>query len=361
MVQRLEKIHIEGYKSIKEMDLEIKNLNVLIGANGSGKSNFIGIFKFLRQIVEQRLQITVREAGGADSFLYYGSKETTSLNIQLDFDPNYYNLDLGIADNDSLFVKYEKVGFQGNGFNDPLWRILTEGTLETKIKDVAQSGTFSRHTYPSLSSWRVYHFHDTSAHAAVKKFGNINDNEFLREDAANLAAFLYRMQKENLKHYERIVKTIQWVVPMFSDFKLRPNPHNKETIRLEWNDKNSDYPFGASHLSDGSLRFICLTAMLLQPNRPDLILVDEPELGLHPMAIQILAGLLQKVSHLSQLIISTQSAELVSTFEAENIIVVENKEGVSTFTRLKKGQLDNWLGEYSLGEIWEKNVIGGRP
>jgi predicted ATPase len=188
--------------------------------------------------------------------------------------------------------------------------------------------------YQFLNSWRVYHFHDTSQHAAVKKNGRINDNLFLREDAANLAAFLYRMKIETPKHYERIVKTIQLVVPMFKDFILRPNPFNAEMIRLEWQDKHADYVFTASDLSDGSLRFICMTAMLLQPNLPDLILLDEPELGLHPSAITILAGLLRKTSHLSQLIISTQSAELVSEFEAENVVVVENTARYSTFTKL---------------------------
>jgi hypothetical protein len=209
----------------------------------------------------------------------------------------------------------------------------------------------------------VYHFHDTSDSAKAKKTAQINDNLYFKEDASNLASFLFLMQEAYSSHYDRIEKTIALVVPMFSEFVLRPDPLNPETIRLEWLSKNSDHIFSASDLSDGSLRFICLCVLLLQPQpfRPDLILLDEPELGLHPSAIQILGGLLKKTSHFSQLIVSTQSADLVSCFEPEDIIVVKSNEGKSSFERLAEEELKDWLTEYSLGEIWEKNIIGGRP
>jgi predicted ATPase len=354
MGQQLTKIHIQGYKSLKEVEIELSNLTVLIGANGSGKSNFIGVFRFLRHLVEQRLQVTVQEAGGAERLLHYGSRATPEMDLRVDFPPHAYAIKLKPSNNDSFFIEEENVGLEFPP-QKRQWSRLSTGETESKL---------SKHNpevYQFLNSWRVYHFHDTSQHAAVKKNGRINDNFFLREDAANLAAFLYRMKIETPKHYERIVKTIQLVVPMFKDFVLRPNPFNNEMIRLEWLDKSTDYVFTASDLSDGSLRFICMTAMLLQPNLPDLILLDEPELGLHPSAITILAGLLRKTSHLSQLIISTQSAELVSEFEAENVVVVENTARYSTFTKLDVPKLSYWLNEYSLGEIWDKNIIGGRP
>jgi predicted ATPase len=361
MSQRLEKIHIKGYKSIKKMDLDIKDLNVLIGSNGSGKSNFISLFKFLRQLAEQRLQNSVRQLGGAERILHYGSRETPFMTLELNFSPNFYNILLSGTQNDSLFIVKEQVGFEQANDDKPLWTVIGSGKIESELEKIAPKISVADYVSRFLNSWRVYHFHDTSDNAAVKKNNKINDNLFLKEDAANLAAFLYRMKAENPKHYERIVKTIQLVVPMFKDFLLRPDPFNTEMIRLEWFDKKSDSPFIASDFSDGSLRFICLATMLLQPNRPDLILLDEPELGLHPSAINILAGLLRKASHLSQLIVATQSANLVSQFEPENIIVVENKESTSTFKRLNITQLAYWLNEYSLGEIWDKNIIGGRP
>jgi predicted ATPase len=363
MAQRLNKIHIKGYKSIHNLDLALHDLNVLIGANGSGKSNFISVFKLLRLLVEQRLQNHVRRSGGAEQLLHYGSRETTTMTVQLDFLPNLYKIALVPSQNDSLFIEKEEIAVWNTAHNVPLWTRLTTNQIESELEKAASKYPTSEYldVYNFMNAWRVYHFHDTSDTAAVKKSGKINDNLFLREDAANLAAFLLRIKTEHLKHYERIVKTIQLVIPTFKDFLLRPDILNPEMIRLEWTAQKTDYPFTVSDLSDGSLRFICLACMLLQPNRPNLILLDEPELGLHPSALSILAGLLRKAAHFSQLIIATQSPDLVSLFEAEDIIVVENKNNTSEFNRLDTTQLAYWLEDYSLGEIWDKNIIGGRP
>ncbi|MEI6408762.1 MAG: AAA family ATPase [Bacteroidota bacterium] len=363
MAQTLKSIGIGGFKSIADVDLPLNNINILIGANGAGKSNFISVFKFLRQLAEGegRFSIAVQESGGAERLLRYGSKETSVIIIQLNFSPYHYDVTLRSSTDDNLFVALESVGVE-SAQNPPIsWTAIASGTKESNLKSAAKEDVGARYIHEAVQNWRVYHFHDTSSSAAVKKTSQINDNLFLREDAGNLAAYLYLLQEKHPKHYERIVRTVQLVVPMFRDFLLRPNPLNPETIRLEWLNQQSDYIFGASELSDGSLRFICIATMLLQPNRPDLILLDEPELGLHPAAIQILAGLLKKASAFSQLIISTQSAALVSAFEPEDIVVVEQKDKNTTFRRLNAAQLGDWMVEYSLGELWEKNVLGGRP
>ena len=358
MAQRLETITINGYKSIKTLTLDLGQLNILIGSNGAGKTNFISAFNFLRHLIEQRLQFTVRKKGGGNKILHYGSQTTDELYIQLDFNTNKYKVVLNNSENDSLFIHKEEVGIWNKSYQQPLWENVASNELESKIS--TNQGYIPKYTFDALKTWRVYHFHDTSENALVKKSARINDNEFLREDAANLAPFLYRLKIESPKHYQRIVNNIQLTVPMFRDFNLRPNLASG-MILLEWQDKNSDYLFTAGDLSDGSLRFICIVTMLLQPNRPDLILLDEPELGLHPMAIKILAGLLKKVANFSQIIISTQSEKLVSEFEAQDIIVVEHNGENSTFNRLENERLVSWLNDYSLGELWEQNVIGGRP
>jgi predicted ATPase len=365
MSHKLKRIFVEGFKSIKTLDIAINDLNVLIGANGAGKSNFIGLFKFLREIIETRLQIYTGINGGANKILHFGSKVTKNLHIALDFSPNYYEINLLPSTNDSFIFKYEICYFDTNSSTNKRYREnINNGGSESKLESESKKinwATVPKHVLNVLKDWRLYHFHDTSPDARVKKSGNILDSDYLKGDASNLAAFLYSMKNNNQKHYDRIVDTIQLIVPYFKDFVFRTNPVNSGSIFLEWQDKNSDMVFNANDLSDGSLRFICLATLLLQPILPSLILLDEPELGLHPSAITMLGALIKKASIKSQVIISTQSVNLVNEFEPKDIIVVENKDGQSSFNRLDNENLDSWLENYSIGELWEQNVLGGKP
>jgi len=217
--------------------------------------------------------------------------------------------------------------------------------------------------YKAISSWVVYHFHDTSLTTGVRRQKPINDNEVLRPDAQNLAAFLHRIHQTDPGSYNQIRDVVRLAAPFFDDFKLRPVPTNPDFIQLEWRQKDSDYPFLANQLSDGTLRFLCLATALLQPTRPPTILFDEPELGLHPYALTLLGNLFKQaaVDVSKQIIIATQSAPLLNEFDPEDVIIVERHQGESTFRRLKSDDLSEWLGEYALGELWQKNVLGGRP
>jgi predicted ATPase len=361
----LKNIAIEGYKSIKSLDLDLNSLNVLIGANGSGKTNFISIFKFLNQLTEENLNLHVKKSGGADSFLYYGQKNSNHLEITLNFGQNLYKCSLIPTVSDSFLFENENVAFHNKEkYLQPYWLTLGTGHQETLLKskllDVSEM-RIAKYVLDFLKSWRVYHFHDTSDTAPMKRQGDLNDNIYLRPDAGNLAAYLYRLQKKNPNHYQKIRDTIQLVAPFFDDFILRPMPENENKIQLEWHEKGSDYPFLAYHLSDGTLRFICLTTLLLQPHLPSTILIDEPELGLHPYAINILASLIKSASTRTQLIISTQSVPLVNQFNLEDLLVVNRKNQATVIERLKPEEFESWLVDYSVGELWEKNVIGGRP
>jgi predicted ATPase len=259
----------------------------------------------------------------------------------------------------------EEVAFHNKDkYKDPLWLLLGTGHQETLLKspslDVSPK-RISTYVLSNLKSWRVYHFHDTSDTAPVKRQGDINDNIYLRPDAANLAAYLYRLKKTHPDHYQKIRDTIQLVAPFFDDFILRPMPENENKIQLEWRERGSDYPFLAYHLSDGTLRFICLTTLLLQPIPPRTILVDEPELGLHPYAINTLASLIKSAATRTQIIISTQSVPLVNQFKLEDLLVVNRRNQATIIERLQPEEFASWLEDYSVGELWEKNIIGGRP
>ena len=218
-------------------------------------------------------------------------------------------------------------------------------------------------TNPPISNWRLFHFHDTNETALIKQQNEIYDNRYLRSDARNLAEFLYLLKNHYFAHYQRIVKTIRLVAPFFGDFQLRPHSDNENHIELEWTEKDKDVLFKAHLLSDGMLRFICLATVLLQPEelQPDIILIDEPEIGLHPFAVNLLAALLRFTSKRCQIIVSTQSTDFLDEFDADNIIVADRSEGRTELYRLNTSDLDIWLREYSLGELWNKNILKGRP
>jgi predicted ATPase len=362
-------ISIKNYKSIRDgNDIRFGNVNILIGANGAGKSNLISFFKLLNNIMNRNLQVSVKTTGRANGYLYFGSKKSPFLEGEIVFIndgkiSNKYNFKL-IPTTDGGFV-FEKEQCSFNwGDNDSLsWGLPKEftkrGEFESHIPDSNdhQPGYLKKY----FRSLRIFHFHDTSPTALVKGYGNVNDSEFLREDARNLSAFLYKLSQNYPKHFKLIEKTIQAVAPFFNGFNLTPTSGNQAEINLTWLEKGSDDYFDANHLSDGTLRFICLTTLLLQPNPPETIIIDEPELGLHPLAIDKLAALIQSAASKTQIIVSTQSTNLLNNFEADNIIVVERNDNQSTFKQLNSGLLEEWLEEYSIGDLWNKNIIGGRP
>jgi len=358
----LKHIEIDGFKSIRELKLDLRPLNILIGSNGSGKSNFISLFKLLNQAVEQRFQLSVRQAGGANALLYYGRRTTSQARVVLMFEQNGYECVWVPTNDDTLIFKEETGYFQGPGYNRPYSESYPVALQESVLPRMAEERKrISKYVLDKLKSWRVYHFHDTSDSAPVKAAGDINDNFYFRSDAANLASFLFMLQKAYPQNYNSVRDTVRMVAPFFDDFILRPTTENQTKIRLEWKERESDYPFLAHHLSDGTLRFICLATLLLQPYLPSTILIDEPELGLHPYAITVLASLMQSAATRTQVIATTQSISLLNEFSTEDLIVVNRRDSQSTFDHLDEESLTEWLKAYNLGDLWEKNVLGGRP
>ncbi|MDD3597729.1 AAA family ATPase [Sulfuricurvum sp.] len=356
---KIDAISINNYKSIKEIkDLKLTNLNILIGSNGAGKSNFISFFKLLNMIIEKRLREYTKTIG-ADNILHFGKKNSEEVYGKIDFGMNKYSFTLKPTEDDTLFFANERTHYLSWRY-DNAERIAIIGTSNDETK-LFECSTVCEYVRNSLLSWRVYHFHDTSSTAGVKKYCGISENKKLSPDASNLAAFLYLLMHKYSDSFFMIEETVKLIAPYFDRFILEPDALNEERIRLEWMELGSDKVFNANHLSDGTLRMICLTTLLLQPNPPDTIIIDEPELGLHPYAITVLAALMKSFATSKQLIVSTQSVTLINHFESQNIIVTDKSNGASNFRRLEIDELKDWIEEYSLGEIWEKNIIGGTP
>ncbi len=330
----------------------------MIGANGAGKSNFISFFKFLNKLYARELQTYIIQNGRADNFLFFGRKYSSYLSGTITFDNEYrneYSFTLIPEQSGSLIFKEE-------------WSNTSQGDLQientTRVESELKNHGWFRSGYlrDKLNTLKLFHFHDTGFNSHLKQPCSLRDYAFLQEDGGNLAAFLYMLQETNSESFRMIERVVQSIAPFFESFYLKPDEINPEQIFLRWKEKGFDQLFTAHNLSDGTLRMICLSTLLLQPNPPSTIVIDEPELGLHPFAISKLAAMLQSISDTSQIIISTQSVNLVNEFNPEDILVVQREDNHETvFKRQSEESLALWLKDYSLGELWEKNILGGRP
>lgn len=357
-------IEIEGFKSIKKMAIELRPINILIGSNGSGKSNFISFFKLINAIFNGRLQRYVLEEK-ADNLLYFGRKQTEIIEAKMIFtenknDNNSYNFGLRQTKDGGLFLDYEGSGYNVSKNDNNHNYFYNHNLIESKFA----TSDWKRHKILQkyISSLQVFHFHDTSNTSLLRRGCDIDDNLYLKSDGRNLSAVLYLLKEDNPKIYKRIEKTIQSIAPYISKFILLPQrlKEKKKEIELRWVDKGDpESSFSAYQLSDGTLRFIALATLLMQPEPPSVIIIDEPELGLHPFAIGKLAGMIQSASSKAQIIVATQSPGLISHFTPEDVIVIDKSEAENqtVFNRLDSESLNVWLQDYSLGDLWERNII----
>ena len=367
----IDRIQIKNFKSIRDSgEITIRAVNVLVGPNGVGKSNFIDFFKLLHSIYKQRLKFYTAENGYENRILYFGRKRSKSLEGHIVFKPedgnanNRYDFKLVPQAQESGFYFEKDLGgynLFANGYKEN-WDFLDfggEGKEESGLKNHSSARAIFLQAY--FEDFKVFHFHDTSSGSPLKQANKTRDYDYLKEDGSNLAAFLFKIKDTHPKHFKLIEFTVRAVAPFFEGFDLKPDSKNPEMIFLNWLEKDSEEYFSAHNLSDGTLRFIALATLLLQPKLPKVIIIDEPELGLHPFAIQKLAALIKSAATKAQLIISTQSVNLVDQFEADDILVVERRDGQTAFFRQEEAELKDWLEDYTLSQLWEKNILGGRP
>lgn len=369
----LKSIQIKGFKSISEkkpVSLALGRVNVILGANGAGKSNIISFFKMLNFMMSGSLQNFVEANGSGQNFLHYGPKITRQIVGKLELENDEFNdnydFTLYYANPDRLIVSSEEVTYYRKKERKPNPRKLDVEYKESVLSQRSNDESL-KIIHRMLSRCKVYQFHDTSAESSMRRANSKDFNNYLQAEGGNVAAFLYRIRDEFPQDYVRIVRYVQSVVPLFKDFVLEPNSYGN--IMLQWRDNSAtDYILNPNQFSDGSLRFIALATLLLQPKRtmPYVIIIDEPELGLHPIAISQLAEMIKEASINAQIIIATQSPYLIDEFEAKEIVVIESEKDdngrYNTISkRLDEKELEGWLEEYTLSELWDKNIIGGRP
>jgi predicted ATPase len=368
-MNRVGKLVLKGFKTFHELEVDFLPLNVLIGPNGSGKSNLISFFRMLSWMFAAprgRLQSHVGIMGGASKLLHDGPDVTEAidaeLTIETDRGTNGYAFRLAFAATDTLIFLDERYRFiPRNASSDVPWRNGGSGHKESALFDLADGGDLvARAIKGFLQQYKVYQFHNTSFTSRLRQKWSVHDNAALKEDAGNLAPVLQHMQTTAPRAYRRIVQTIRMIAPWFLDFHFAVHD---DYLLLEWREEGTDRIFSASQASDGTLRTMALVTLLAQPadQLPDVLLLDEPELGLHPAAIDILAGMLKSASNQSQIVIATQSATLLNSLVPEDVLVIERKRRDSVVSRKKSADLKEWLDDYTLGELWLSNILGGRP
>ncbi len=371
---RIARVSIQGFRSLMDIsDLELPQLTVLIGSNGAGKSNLIRFFSMLGWMLRgQHLQEFVLRHGGGDDQLFMGSKHTqaisASLHIQTPQGDNEYAFELSYnPSQDNLYFSREAFRFSRKGSMQPnQWFELAMPARESQLIDLASQGDTRKKTAKTIATLlqrcATYQFHDTSEQANIKKSWDVSDCAWLRHDGGNLAAILYRLHEHDHQRYQMIVRQIQRVLPTFSHFVLDPM---YEKIALRWQGKQSEKTFGAHLTSDGSLRLFCLLTLINLPAEmlPDVLFLDEPELGLHPHAITLVAAGLKRIARHQQVFIATQSPALVDCFELENMIVASTSaQGGTQLKTLKRLDYQQWLDdEYQISDLWLTDVIGAQP
>ncbi len=370
MPVRIKKIRLKGFRSIRELDFEARPLNVFIGANGAGKSNLLMFFRMLGWMMKGggNFQSFVGLNGGAGKFLFDGPKTTPGLSVSLELEAETggfeYEFDLAWAASDQFVFTRERFRhFSPETIDQTPWEDLGSGHREAELLFKAEGGDEPARTVVHLMRRMVVHqFHDTSHNARIRGKWHQDDSRSLKEDGANLAAVLLRMKEHQPVYYRRNVGLIRNVFPSFDDFFLEPE-HNH--LLLRWTEKGTDNLFTVDQASDGTLRFMALIALLAQPEdeMPDLFFLDEPELGLHPYAIGAVAGFVNSLALKRQVFVATQSSKFIDYFEPDDLIVVEidRIKHDSHFTRMSTDDLDEWRDLYSVSDLWDKNILGGRP
>ena len=350
----MNEIKVKGYKSFNDLSIKLGKINLLIGSNGAGKSNFLSLFELLNNAYNQRLAQYVSQIGGVDKILHQGRKVTERIEITISEGRNSYSLAMLESDG-RLVIEHEKLFY------------LNDVTNITQFKDEAQLKSYNgmkrgEYIKEYISQIRKFHFHDTGRRSPFTNDCDvINDSYIMYDNGDNIAAILYKIHNEHPIVYKRIVHVIQSIAPYFHDFYFQPTEAGK--IRLQWQDKYSTMIYGPSDLSDGTVRFIALTTLFMQPHLPKVIIIDEPELGLHPKAIEKLASLIKSAANReTQIIAATQSAELISNFSFQDILTVNQNNGNTEISNLNKEELKHWIDEYTLGDLWKQNIIkGGQP
>lgn len=391
----IEKLEIRGYKSLKDLDLELGPLTVLIGPNGGGKSNILDFLSFLSEAVNEKMQKAVLDRGGFQALAFAGGAEQISWDLQFKLGPlGVFGLDEGpihykggvkgirhmfaleseeltrtkggmplvtVKKGKAIFRRMTHQAVKG-GDSSPEMQLMDSELAIAQVRDPQAYPTVDRLRH-YIASWMIYGGFNTGLNAPIRQAQLASPERRLLPDGSNLTTVLYNLwnSHEYRSKRDEISETLKTAYPHFEDLTFPAESQGK--IILHWNDRHfKKRSFSATFLSDGTLRLLCLVTILLSPDPPPLICIDEPELGLHPSLLRLIADLLKDAAVRTQLVVATHSPQLVSDMAVDQVAIVESEKGATTINRLSdRPGLDQWLKDFSLGELWTMGELGGRP
>ena len=371
-IPRIESVHIEGFRSLREVTLRPSpGITVLVGSNGAGKSNIFRFFDMLHSMLtDRRLGIFVGLEGGASHQLFHGRQRAPrmkgEIGVRTEAGLNEYAFTLTRGRENRFHFTDERYRFsRPENRTDTEWRHLQNGDGEARLREAAQSAEDNGHREAARTVTelfrhiKAYQFHDTSKDSSFTNHCHVTDSFRLWSNGGNLAAVLHRMRNEDERRYEELCGQIGRVLPVFERFAIQ---EENQYVILRWRARNSGV-MGAHLTSDGSLRFFALMTLLSLPSAqlPKVILLDEPELGLHPAAIALVAGMIRSLATERQVIIATQSPLLVDEFGLEDVRVLDLRDGETVAKAVNPDEYRVWLDDYGAGGLWMTNLLGGNP
>lgn len=389
-VMAIRSFRIRNLLSIRDATLELVTpVTLLIGPNGAGKTNLLRGIELLSRLVDDTFQGEIMRGGGFSEHFFQGSPvadfdsaeqgegfDSRCFAIDVDYRineqlTNGYDVQFSRGTGDTALVRERLVfhnrakftapfydGFQGNNG----WLPLAHRSVLSAADDRSSRTGVQESIRRILTGCRVFHFDDSSSRSPVLQSCDVADNLRLHSDGRNLAAVLWRMRESDAERYAGIVRSVRVVAPFLEDFVVDPVYEGSHNTVLRWRQKGLDGIFSGERLSSGTLRFICLTVLLQQTNPPETIVLDEPELGLHPFAIYQLAEMLHEVASAERkIIVTTQSVTLANQFSLQELALVTRENGATTVNRPESEVYTQWLDDYSVGQMWENNVLNVSP
>ncbi len=382
-MSKINRIKIGGFRRLREIDLPVRPFMVLIGANGVGKTSFLDAFSLLSASASGNLNSMLSQLGGIANLLTRGKSEEFSFLVDMEVpghQPLEYELYLSPKGH-SYSISKEILSQQRESYSQPFKHIDSSdgdiryyeimenrlvrpdwehNPLETSLSQVPKMFRQPEELRRILATTTHYHVLDVGPRAPVKLPQPMKPATLPGADGEDLVPYLYYLREGDKDRFDAILDSLRTAFPDFEELNFPPVAAG--VLAMTWKDKKiPTKPIFLNELSEGTLRFLWLVSLLQSPSLSTITMIDEPEVSLHPELLSLLADLMREASNRTQLIVATHSDRFIRFLRPEEVVVMDiDDDGGTTATWADSLDLERWLAEYSLDEVWRMGRMGGR-